>query len=177
MPVLTVERATPAQPELVRQIGCATYQDHYTYLWTAQGLAHYLEHQFGDASPLAADLASEQVQYHLAQAAGETVGFIKVKLARPLPGQFEVVGLELEKIYLSQLAVGQGFGEQLIRAACQLARQTGHHLLWLDVLKTNHRGIRFYERQGFSTVGEVPFVSDLEAPGMWVMAKRLVANP
>ncbi|MCU0449185.1 MAG: GNAT family N-acetyltransferase [Bernardetiaceae bacterium] len=174
---LQIVRATPAHLDLLREIGQATYRDHYAYLWTEPGLNQYLDRQFGATSPLATDLAGQTVQYHLAQTAHETVGFVKLKLAQPLPGQLDAVGLELEKIYLRRQAVGQGYGEQLLRAVADIARQTQHQWVWLDVLKTNHRGIAFYERAGFRTVGEVPFASDREAPGMWVMAKRLGASP
>ena len=42
--------------------------------------------------------------------------------------------------------------------------------LWLDVLKSNSGARRFYESAGLRQVDEVPFSTDLEQIGMWVMA-------
>jgi ribosomal protein S18 acetylase RimI-like enzyme len=41
------------------------------------------------------------------------------------------------------------------------------------VLKSNAGARAFYERQGFNVVGEIPFATDLEEIGMWVMARDL----
>ena len=53
------------------------------------------------------------------------------------------------------------------------AQAAGEPLVWLDVIKPNEAGVRFYERYGFARVGELPWATDLREVGKWVMVRRL----
>jgi hypothetical protein len=98
-------------------------------------------------------------------------GFAKLRLDRPVPGDATGTGVELQKIYVRRASVGSGLGAQLLAAAIDVARAAGEALIWLDVLKTNPGARRFYERHGFLVTGELPFASDLDEQGMWVMTR------
>jgi diamine N-acetyltransferase len=85
------------------------------------------------------------------------VGYAKLRVTRPredLPGTRPI---NLERIYILESAQGRGIGGALMKACLQEARQRDRDVLWLGVLGTNERAIRFYERWGFEIVGEEEF--------------------
>ncbi len=64
---------------------------------------------------------------------------------------------ELRRIYTLAAAHGAGLGPALLDAALIEARARGHHRLLLGVHPDNRRARRFYERNGFTVVGERTF--------------------
>jgi len=151
-------------------LGSAAYRDHYTSLWSPEGLARYLEAEFAPAR-VAAELAGDAVRYLLAlDDDGRAIGFAKMRPRAPLPVADEH-GLELQKIYFRADAVGCGHGARLLDAVVAAARADGEPLVWLDVLRSNEAAARFYARHGFVRRGQVPFATDLGEIGMWVMSR------
>jgi ribosomal protein S18 acetylase RimI-like enzyme len=170
---MTVIRdATPADVALLGQLGRRTYLDHYRELWLPAGLEAYLAEQFAPEQ-LARDLADERVRYLLVVDGVEPLGFAKLNRDRPLPARPGARGLELQKIYFLRRAVGHGHGSRLLAHIFAVGRALGESLVWLDVLKTNRDGVRFYERHGFVRDGEIAFATDKLDLGMWVMSRGL----
>jgi ribosomal protein S18 acetylase RimI-like enzyme len=62
----------------------------------------------------------------------------------------------------------------LLHHVIHAATQHGEPSIWLNVLKSNEAGRRFYARHGFDIVGELPYRTDLgDDAGMWTMARTL----
>ena len=170
-----IRPATRDDAMLVATLGMAAYCDHYAALWTPAGLARYLDAEFAPAR-IAADLAGDDVRWLLAfEERGCAIGFAKTRARSPLPVADER-GLELQKIYFRGDAVGRGHGARLLAAVVDGARADGEPLVWLDVLRSNERGVRFYERHGFVRRGQVPFATDRGEIGMWVMSRATTAT-
>lgn len=79
---------------------------------------------------------------------GERIGYVNVR-----EGMDEIAGKKCG--YIALLAVkpeaeGQGVALSLVNEAEQWARQMGYTRLALDVFASNDRGLRFYEKAGFS---------------------------
>lgn len=72
-------------------------------------------------------------------------------------GEPRVGDLELRRIYTLACARGTGLGAALMMQAIDDARTLGASRLVLGVLGTNARACAFYERQGFTQVGERRF--------------------
>ena len=164
-----IVRAEPADLDIVLELGASTYREHFAAIWSPDGLARYLAGEF-DRAAVADELGSITTTYLLGLAPAPT-GFAKLRLDRAVPGDATGTGVELQKIYVRRAAIGSGLGVQLLAAAIDVARAAGEALIWLDVLKTNPGARRFYERYGFRVTGELPFASDLDEQGMWVMTR------
>jgi ribosomal protein S18 acetylase RimI-like enzyme len=166
-----VRRASPSDLGLVVAVGRRCYADHFRDVWTRAGLAAYLDSQY-EPSTIARDLAgATSARWDLAFDGADAIGFMKTIADRPVPDASGRRGLELEKIYLLASSVGHGHGAALIEHVVGIAEEAAQAWIWLDVLKSNERGVRFYERAGFARVGEIPFATDAREIGMWIMCR------
>jgi ribosomal protein S18 acetylase RimI-like enzyme len=166
---LHIVRAEPADLGIVLELGASTYREHFAAIWSPDGMARYLAGEF-DRAAVATELGSITTTYLLGLAPAPA-GFAKLRLDRAVPDDGTGKGVELQKVYVRRAAVGSGLGARLLAAAIDVARAAGAALIWLDVLKTNPRARRFYERHGFRVTGELPFATDLAEQGMWVMTR------
>ena len=171
--MLNIREATEADLDTLLKIGCETYREHFSAIWSAAGLQAFLDRDFS-TSALGQSLQSSDSHLWLiaSDENAQIVGFAKVNWATPAPLTRET-GAELQKIYFLKSAAGLGYGGQLLQHIEDRAVQRGERLLWLDVLKTNSNARRFYEAFGFQRIGEIPFRTDLSEIGMDVMGLEL----
>ncbi|MFW0753945.1 GNAT family N-acetyltransferase [Pseudomonas sp. H11T01] len=171
--MINIREATNADLNALREIGCETYREHFSAIWSPAGMQGFLNQDFSP-SALGKSLESPASHWWLVASddSGRVVGFSKVNWSTPAPLTGEM-GVELQKIYFLKSDAGRGYGKQLLRFICDRAIEHGERLLWLDVLKTNANARRFYESFGLREVGEIPFKTDTAEIGMVVMACEL----
>lgn len=168
--MITIREADSDDIDALQAIGCATYREHFASIWTADGLQLFLDQDFSPARLAASLAARDQHLWLLAlDPQQQPIGFAKLNWARPVPGS-DRCGAELQKIYLLKSQAGLGHGRRLLEQVLQRAAAAGESCLWLDVLKSNSGARRFYESAGLQQISEVPFSTDLQQIGMWVMA-------
>lgn len=169
---LAIRLAGPPDLDAVITIGVETYREHFSHIWSPQGLDVYLSRDFA-REEVARQLASDDTRYLLAEREGAVLGFSKMRYPRPplvpIDGVTPAGGIELQKIYFRAAAVGQGIGSQLLRATIALAATLPTEPLWLCVLHRNPRARALYERHGFFVAGEHAIPTDLAAEPMWIM--------
>jgi ribosomal protein S18 acetylase RimI-like enzyme len=66
--------------------------------------------------------------------------------------------VELSKFYVSPNQHGQGIAQRLMQRCFELVHELGWSAIWLNVNQENQRANRFYEKWGFTIVGECDFV-------------------
>lgn len=59
--------------------------------------------------------------------------------------------LKMERLYLSPDRIGTGAGHALMEVFIDVAKEDAVDYAWLEVLNTNSRAVRFYERHGLET--------------------------
>ncbi|AAY91840.1 GNAT family N-acetyltransferase [Pseudomonas protegens] len=168
--MITIREADSRDIDTLQAIGCATYREHFAAIWSTEGMQQFLAQDFAPA-PLEQSLADKHLHLWLLvlDPQQQPIGFAKLNWNRPLPDGARR-GAELQKIYLLKSEAGKGYGRRLLEHVLQRASAAGEPCLWLDVLKSNSGARRFYESAGLRQVDEVPFSTDLEQIGMWVMA-------
>ena len=77
--------------------------------------------------------------------AGELLGFVMV------------VGDEVEQVFVSREARGTGLAPLLLAEAERQVAATGHVSAWLAVVTGNARARAFYEKQGWTDSGDLPY--------------------
>ncbi|NBF09099.1 GNAT family N-acetyltransferase [Pseudomonas sp. Fl4BN1] len=168
--MITLREAGNDDIEALQAIGEATYREHFASIWSAEGLRQFLAQDFSDEALRNSLEARDQHLWLLAlDTQQQPLGFAKLNWHRPTPGS-GLPGAELQKIYLLKSQAGKGYGRRLLEHVLQRASAAGESCLWLDVLKSNTGARRFYESAGLRQIGEVPFSTDMEQIGMWVMA-------
>lgn len=169
---ISIRRAGPTDVDLVVDIGVATYHEHFSHIWSPEGLRAYLARDF-ERDEVTRQLGSDDTRYLLAERDGVVIGFSKLRYPRPplvpITGGTPEGGIELQKIYFRAGEVGRGAGSHLLRATIDLAATLPHQPLWLCVLFRNPRARALYERHGFVIAGEHAIATDLASEPMWIM--------
>ncbi|MDX9668010.1 N-acetyltransferase [Pseudomonas sp. P5_152] len=167
--MITIREATREDIHVLRNLGIETYREHFSDLWTAAGMQHFLNEDFSICELEKSIEASTHHNWLLVfDEEGRAIGFSKVNWSRAIPVSGEI-GAELQKIYFLKSQAGKGYGKQLLQFIQQSAKTRKESALWLDVLKSNSHAQRFYESCGFQALGEIPFRTDKADIGMVVM--------
>jgi GNAT superfamily N-acetyltransferase len=119
---------------------------------------------------LAAELEDARGRYLIAERGSVAAGFAQVEEG---PAPADVPGerpLKLARLYVLRPQIGTGVGAALMGRCLELARAGGHDVIWLTSYDQNAQAIRFYERWGFTEVGEMYFTFGRERPRNLVLA-------
>lgn len=100
------------------------------------------------------------------------VGAAEISLdkASPVGG---ITAPELNKLYILEWFCGKGIGERLLAAAESMVAARGASRMWLWVLVSNHRAVSFYEKHGYTHIGNASFQMEENAYDNKVMVKQL----
>ena len=115
----------------------------------------YLAKAYGPNGQLIADLAAPGIDFRIARADGEVIGY--AKLNPPWLPDAEAGALQLSQIYVAADWHGKGVAQALLGWTIRRARERGATALLLTVWEENHRAKRFYEREGFVHIGDYAF--------------------
>jgi putative acetyltransferase len=74
-----------------------------------------------------------------------------------LLGFVMVVGDEVEQVFVGPAGRGTGLASGLLAEAERRVAEGGHASAWLAVVVGNARARRFYEREGWSDAGDLPY--------------------
>jgi diamine N-acetyltransferase len=162
------------------------YPPHYAYLW-ADGGKWYTETMY-DAEVLAEEMTDPNVFYVIVSNEKEDLGYMKLQYDYPLSvGQGFSVGagsgstiaapnaLYLDRIYLTENAVGKKIGTKLVEMSVKIALKRGKTAIWLAAMDSS-RAVEMYEKMGFVTCGNWRLDFERLKPeyrGMWLMIKHL----
>jgi diamine N-acetyltransferase len=121
------------------------------------------------ADPLGATLVVERN--------GELIGYAQLR-RRPVPvsvlnGDGPTPAVEIRRFYVLHAWHGSGLAAALMDECVAQARAAGAAVLWLGVWEHNPRAMRFYDKHGFTTVGEQPFVLGKDPQRDLVMTRPL----
>ena len=81
--------------------------------------------------------------------------------------------IELKRIYVAKAWQGRRVAQALMDASLDAARARGARTLWLGVWERNPRALAFYEKYGFTRVGEQTFVLGNDEQTDWLFARVL----
>ena len=100
------------------------------------------------------------------------IGYAKLKKYSPVESVADTHCAQLQKIYVLKDFIGKQVGPLLQEALFNEFKQLGIKNLWLSVLKTNYRAIRFYEKNEFKPVGEHLFSIGKETFDFHILLKK-----
>jgi len=151
-------------------LGRETYKEHFENIWHNVDL--FLDKDFSIDAVTSCINNRHMHRYLLAFDDNELVGFAKLNL-NIISANEITPGVELQKIYVKKRATGKAIGSALLSETTKFAVEYKYAYICLDVLKTNLKAQYFYIRSGFEIIGELPFRTDKQEVGIFVMSKKL----
>lgn len=151
-----IRRAGPGDAETLAALGVRTFSETFAHLYDPEDLRVFLAEAYS-LERTRGDLADPAKASWLVEADGEAIGYA---LAGPcgLPHD-EVTPAcgELKRIYFLKSHQGGGLGGALFNETMAWLCRNGPCDVWIGVWSENYGAQRFYERAGFSKVGEYGF--------------------
>ena len=184
---LRMEKVTLSHVKRLSKLAKRCYPPHYAYLWFDNG-EWYTETMY-TVEKLTAEIADLNVVYFIATDGKNDLGYMKLTLDYPLSiGQGFSVGtgsgsqiaalnaLYLDRIYLTENAVGKGIGTKLVEMSVEMAHKLGKTAVWLAAMDSS-RAVDMYEKMGFVECGTWLLDFEKMRPeyrGMVLMIKELL---
>lgn len=158
--------------DALAQLGAATFLETFAFDHPGKQLVAHLKSEH-TADYYAAKLADDQVDILIGETPlGAPVGYLMMVSAEH-SGLQDVGDIELKRIYLLGPWQGGGNGTDLMSRALDIAKKRQAKRILLSVYEKNHKAVAFYERAGFTQIGETVFmVGDIAFRDM-VYAKSL----
>jgi ribosomal protein S18 acetylase RimI-like enzyme len=160
--------ATTADAAAVAAFAEMTFRATYAHANTPEDMELYCRKTFSE-SLIVEDILMPDMQYQLAIANNELVGFIKLQWSTPpMPMPFERP-LQIARIYAHPEAKRMGIGRILMASAKAFATEQQHDYIWLGVWQQNEDAIAFYKKMGFAIVGTDTFLLGNDLQLDWIM--------
>jgi diamine N-acetyltransferase len=151
-----IRRAGPSDAEVLSDLGGRTFTETFAHLYPPADLKAFLADAYG-LERTRADLADPRKASWLVEDDGEAIGYaLAGPCALPHPEVTPRCG-ELKRIYFIKGRQGGGLGKRLFAETIAWLLSGGPRDIWIGVWSENHGAQRFYERHGFSKVGEYGF--------------------
>ena len=163
-------RARKEDADAIDRVFRTSFCDTFAHLYRPEDLEAFLSKFTLDA--WTAELGDERYDFHVAEADGEIIGF--VKLGPPeLPVRTSGPAIELRQLYILHEWRGLGAAQALMDWALSEAKARGGQELYLTVYTENWRARRFYEKYGFVEVGPYKFMVGEQADEDIIMRASL----
>lgn len=175
---LAIERATVADAPILARAAASLFEQTFGDDNTREDMAAYLAQAFTE-SRQRTELEDEHTLIWLARdtSNGAVVGYAHLRLdASPAKPTAARNGAEIARLYTDRGWHGRGLGAVLMGACITAARDAGADFLWLGVWERNARAIVFYEKHGFTAIGEQPFMLGTDRQRDVVMALDLTRS-
>jgi len=166
---ITYRPCTIHDAEALAAIGARTFEEAYLKDAGKELVDQYI------ADYYRADIVLLEMQepsyFFAAICEGEMIGYMRLAIRKP-----GVV--YIARMYVLQEWYGKGIAQELMSMAMQFAKEKDCRVLELSVWKINHRAIRFYEKSGFTIIGETRFKwNETREDEDWEMALNLENTP
>jgi diamine N-acetyltransferase len=156
MPEPVIRRASTDDAQTLAALGARTFIDAFAHLYPPHDLEAFLAEAYG-LERTRADLADPAKASWLVEAGGQPIGYaLAGPCALPHAEVTPACG-ELKRIYFLKDRQGGGLGRRLFAEVMDWLQAKGPRDVWIGVWSENHGARRFYERHGFSKVGEYGF--------------------
>ena len=153
-----------------------TFREAFSAFNTPENMALHCSTAFAPAVQ-AAEIANPEVLTLVAELRGKLVAFAQLHLRPASPSCVTVTpSLELLRIYVDSSFHGTGLARDLLSSVLATAQRAGAAAVWLGVWERNPRAIRFYQRFGFSEVGEHQFVLGADPQRDLVMVRSFTGS-
>lgn len=171
--MLSFTPCTPKEVGLLQNLAITTFTQAFKTQNKPEDFKAYLAAAFSKEQ-LLLEINNPNTSFFFIYAQDQLVGYCKLNTLTAQNEFKDTLGMELERIYIVKSHQGKGLGAQVLGFAAQQALQQGKTYLWLGVWEHNPNAIRFYQRHGYTKVGEHPYAIGDDLQTDWILKKTLV---
>ena len=170
--MIQMRKATIKDARYIALLGRITFAETFSkYFRDQQDLFDYHEQTF-DVNKITASLQKENNRYWIAFWNELPVGYAILKVSSPTEFITTEEVFQLQKIYVLKEFLNKNAGRLLMDKLMKSFNDSDKSQIWLSVLKSNERAIKFYYKNGFEHVGEHLFQIGKEIFDFYVMRCR-----
>jgi diamine N-acetyltransferase len=177
MSLPAIRQASIDDAARLSRLAAATFRDTFAAANTVEDMERYVaeaftpERQAGEiADPDSTILVAE---HSTSSEAAELVAYAHLVSGSAPAAVRGSAPIELKRLYVARAWQGRGVAQALMDAVLNAARLRGAEMLWLGVWERNPRAAAFYEKYGFTRVGEHSFVLGSDVQTDWVLVRPL----
>lgn len=141
----------------LQYISHKTFTETFAVHNTVENMKQYLD-QYFTVDNLTVEIENPNSQFYFAKQDNRVIGYLKLNFAHAQTELRDGSSIEIERIYVLKENHGKGVGIELLNFAIEIAKQNKAAYIWLGVWENNHRAIRFYKKNGFTTFDKHQFV-------------------
>ena len=145
---IQIKRAGFSDASVISLLGKETFTETFGDLFGTAELSEYLDKTF-NISKLQTSLLKEENIFGILYYLGHPVGYYKIKLGEHFDYSADTDCVQLQKIYVLRNYLHLKLGKEMMSDILNLNELKTCKMIWLVVLHTNFRAIRFYEHRGF----------------------------
>jgi len=173
MNTLEIKLAKEEDARLISLLGRVTFTETFGHLYRdRQDLLNYYESTFS-VEKIESSISKANNFFWIASVNRLPVGYAKLKLNSASKFINADKVCQLQKIYVLKDFLSLKIGFELQNRLITKAKDDGFERIWLSVLESNERAIRFYKKNGFNAIGNHDFRIGKEVFEFIVMGKTL----
>lgn len=156
-PYTAIRRATLDDAATLAALGAATFTETFGHLYPSEDLKAFIA-QTHSLPAWERTLADDQRAVWLASLdGGVAIGFIAAGPCKLPVGDLEPAAGEIHQLYVLAARQSLRIGSRLLETALEWLARRGRSPLYIGVWSENFGAQRFYQRYGFSKIGEYGF--------------------
>ncbi|MDF0706807.1 GNAT family N-acetyltransferase [Flagellimonas okinawensis] len=164
----SIQKCTKADLGTLVNLSKVTFRDAFESANDPNDFASYL-HQAFHTDKMLSELLNPNSFFYFILNGEEVVGYFKLNIASAQTDLHDSRGMEIERIYVLSSHQGKSIGSWVLKEIKSLARGLNKDFLWLGVWEKNPNAIRFYQRHGFTKIGEHPYFIGSDEQTDWLM--------
>jgi ribosomal protein S18 acetylase RimI-like enzyme len=151
--MIYIKKASVPDASTISFLGRQTFRETFSELFNQIELNKYLEDTFS-IKKLENSLLKKQNIFGILYYQDKPVGYYKVKTGIHYNNSLNERYFQLQKIYVLRDYLQLKLGKLMLEDVLHLNEIIGCEKVWLVVLNTNYRAIKFYENNGFKKISK-----------------------
>lgn len=170
---MTIRLANHEDAQHIAILARVTFSETFGHLFRdRQDLLNYLDKTF-NVPKIEESLSKPNNVFWIAFVNRLPVGYAKLKLNSNSGFIDNENVCQLQKIYVLKDFLSHKIGFHLQSILLEKAKELNFDMIWLSVLRTNKRAVKFYERNSFKTIGSHNFSIGKEDFDFIAMSRHL----
>lgn len=154
---ITLRQAMPADAATLAELGGTTFTQTFGHLYPPEDLQNFLATSHSPESWARSLSDPTRGVFVVEDRSGRKLGFISVGACKLPVENLEAQAGEIQQLYVLAEFHNLRLGRQLMERGLEWLTSQGRAPLYIGVWSENYGAHRFYERYGFSKVGEYGF--------------------